>query len=86
MDEQSFLAVLHAFGLKYYELEQGFAAMFNLCIRANVFTEAAFHQERLGILQDPGMQEFGAVLESLKIAKGQVTLEEALKKYKGPIQ
>jgi hypothetical protein len=86
MDEKLTIDVLHAFGLKYYELQQGFAAMFNLCLKRGVFTEAQFHNEREFILSFPEMKKWEAFLAALKTAKVQVDLEEALRKYEGPIQ
>jgi hypothetical protein len=86
MDDNLTLQVLYAFGSKYYELQQGFAAMFNLCLRAGVFTDSQFHVERRRILSSPEMAKWGQFLEDPKKAKAQADLEEALRKYEGPIQ
>jgi hypothetical protein len=86
MDEKLTIDVLHAFGLKFYELQQGFAAIFNLCLKHRVFTEAEFHNEREFILSFPDMKKWEAFLAALKTAKAQADLEEALRRYEGPIQ
>jgi hypothetical protein len=86
MDEKSALELAYTFGLKLFEQQQGFAAMFNLCVSAGVFTEARFHMERELILKFPDMEKFAQLLESLRTAKAEADFEEALRKYKGPIQ
>jgi hypothetical protein len=86
MDEKSVLELAYTFGLKLFEQQQGFAAMFNLCLDAQVFTEARFHKERERIMKFPEMEKFAELLESLRTAKAEANLEEALRKYKGPIQ
>jgi hypothetical protein len=86
MEPKLTLQVLYTFGQKYYELQQGFAAIFNLCLQAGVFTEAEFHKERGVILSLPQMQKWAAFLAGLKTATVQADLEGLLRKYEGPIQ
>jgi hypothetical protein len=86
MDEKTALELAYAFGPKLFEHQQGFAAMFNLCLKARVFTEAQFHEERERIAESPDMANFSELLESLHTSKAQADFEEALRKYKGPIQ
>ena len=78
--------VLYEFGKKYFELQQGFAAMFNLCLRARVFTEDQFHAERAQILAFPEMKRWAEFLEELKNSTEDDDLLEALKRFEGPIQ
>jgi hypothetical protein len=42
MDDNLHLRVLYQFGQKYFELQQGFAAMFNLCLDKKLFTESRY--------------------------------------------
>jgi hypothetical protein len=86
MDDKSAFELAYTFGQKLFEQQQGFAAMFNLCCDAGVFTETRFHQERERIMNFPEMKKFSELLESLRTAKAEADLEEVLRKYKGPIQ
>ena len=86
MDEKAVLELAYAFGIKLFEQQQGFAAIFNLCLYAGVFTVARFHEERESIMKFPEMKKFAELLDGLRSAKEDVNLEEVLRKYKGPIQ
>jgi hypothetical protein len=86
IDEKSALELAYTFGLKLFELQQGFASMFNLCLEARVFTDERFHEEREHIMTFPDMKKFAELLESLRNSKAEADFEEALRKYKGPIQ
>jgi hypothetical protein len=86
MDEKVALGVLYALGSKFFELQQGFATIYNLCLRRGVFTETAFHQEREKILQFPDLQHWAAILADLKAAMERGEIEDLLRRFEGPIQ
>jgi len=86
MDESLTRQILYQFGMKYFELQQGFAAIFNLCLKRGVFTEEQFHKEREFILSFPEMTHWANFLDSLKTSTAQADVEEALRKFEGPIQ
>jgi len=86
MDEKSALELAYTFGLKLFELQQGFAVMFNLCLNAGAFTDEQFHKEREQVMKFSDMKKFAELLESLHNSKAEADLEELLQKYKGPIQ
>jgi hypothetical protein len=85
-NEQTTLEVVYTLGLKVFQMHQGFAAIFNLCLRTGLFTNAQFHEELGRVSENAELRDFADLLESLHTAKEQEDLEEALKKYKGPIQ
>jgi hypothetical protein len=86
MDEKTLRDVIQLFGDKLYELQVGFASIFNLCIDKQVFTETAFHQERLKLEALPDFQMLRAALKKLSESTEQEDLEAFLRAYKGPVQ
>lgn len=78
--------LLRVFGNKIYELQSGFAAMFNLCLRNRVFTEQAFHAERMELERLPEFQQLKAVLDKLSKTTEHADLEKLLREYEGPVQ
>ena len=86
MDDKILREIILVFGNKIYELQLGYAALFNQCMKRGVFTETAFHQERLSLESLPDFQQFHLALTRLSESEEQADLESFLKTYKGPVQ
>jgi hypothetical protein len=86
MDDKLFLLVMRVFGNRLYELQVGFATMFNLSLDRGVFSEALFHQERERLENLPEFQKFRADLDALNRPMEEAEIERLLREYEGPIQ
>jgi len=86
MDDRVLRNFIHAIGSKLYEMQVGFAAIYNLCKRAGVFTESSFHAEMVDIEKSEDLRQMKAALDRFGASTGVAELEELLKSYKGPIQ
>ncbi|MBZ5532880.1 MAG: hypothetical protein LAO20_15735 [Acidobacteriia bacterium] len=86
MDNETLRAIFQMFGDKLYDLQVGFAAMFNMCIDHHAFTERAFLAEKGRLEALPDFQKLRETLEKLRSSKEEADFESFLRAYKGPVQ
>ena len=87
MDNETLRLILTAFGNKLYELQIGFAVLFNLFVGPDGNAVKAFERERERLKSLPDFREFRRALEKLaSTPMEREALEEFWKKYKGPVQ
>lgn len=86
MDEKTLVALLRAYGQKIYELQTGMAAMFNICLRNNIFSHEIFQEELAKVEALPDFQKLKTLVDRFGNSTERESLEELLQKYKGPVQ
>jgi len=79
------LALFRVLGLKLYELQTGFAAMFALNV-GRVFTPLEFQQVKSEIEQSPDMKKLRSFLDKLADPTEPVDFEKLLREFEGPVQ
>jgi hypothetical protein len=86
MDEKQLIALMCAFGEKFYELQSGFAALFNLCEARGVFSREQFLGELSRVQAFPDLKSFRDLLDRLRMSTEGADLQDLLRKFEGRVQ
>jgi hypothetical protein len=82
MTDETLAIIIGAFGQKIYELQVGFAALFNVTSANKAFELAQFHEELRRVEAEPDMQNYRQAIERLSKFKDAKELEQILKDAK----
>jgi len=85
-DNEKIVALFRCLGVKFYELQTGFAAMFILCTARRVFTQAEFLEVKAEVAESPDMTNLRGLLDRLAGPTEAVDFERLLREFEGTVQ